>query len=139
MKKTLSILFAILMLVNINCIAFASEEASHYLDAYYVSLGARGNGRMAIMANVEGVGTQDVIGLMSIDIEVKIDGKWGPYDTLLAMDHPEFYSYNSWDYFNTIFFDGTPGHTYRVILTVYAEKDGGFDTGLITSFEAICT
>lgn len=142
MKKISSLFLAILMLISVNCTAFASEadvRASHYLDAYYVTLTAKGNGRMSVLANVEGVGTQDKIGVLSIDIQEKVNGNWCSYDTLYGMDHPEFYEYNSWDYFNTIYFEGTPGSIYRVVLTVYAEKNGGCDTGFVTSFEEVCT
>lgn len=145
MKKTISVFLAFLMLLSINCTAFASEEndlsehASYYLDSYAVVLTAKGNGKMAITANVEGVGVQDQIGLLSIDIDQKVDGKWCYYDTLDAVDHPEFYDYDSWDYFHTIYFYGTPGVSYRVTLTVYAEKGGGWDTGYVSSFAATCT
>lgn len=145
MKKAISLLLAILMLASINCTAMASEDsslnehASLYLDSYTVVLRPKGNGQMAITADVEGVGTQDKIGLLSIDIDQKIDGKWCYYDTLDAVDHPEFYDYDSWDYFHTIYFYGTPGVSYRVTLTVYAEKDGGWDTGYVSSFAATCT
>lgn len=139
MKKVISLLFAFLMLVSLNCTAFASEEASYYLDGYYVALEAAGNGKMAITVNIEGVGKQDKIGVMCIDIDEKVTVKWVPYDSLDALDHPEFYSYGSYDYVNTIYFYGTPGHSYRVSLIVYAGKSGGSDTGFITSFEAVCT
>lgn len=145
MKKIISVFFTFLMLITISSTGFAAEEstysldASHYLDGYSVALGARGNGIMVITANVEGVGTQDKIGLLRIDIDEKINGNWYSYDTWDSVDHPEFYAYDSWDYFEAFSFDGTPGSTYRVTLIVYAEKDGGWDTGFITSYAVVCT
>ena len=53
-------------------------------------------------------------------------------------EHPEFYDYNTWDYVGTTYFQGTPGVSYRVTLTVYARNSKGSDTGYITSYTVVC-
>ena len=113
--------------------------ASKYLNDYYVVLSAKGNGRMLITMGVDGVGVQDIIGVMYIDIEEKENGVWSYYDTLDCVEHDDFFAYNSRDYMGTAEFWGTPGLTYRVRVHVYAATGSGSDTGYIDSFTAICT
>lgn len=55
------------------------------------------------------------------------------YESQFASEHPEFYEYNSRDFVGTTYFQGTPGVSYRVTLTVYARNSKGSDTGYITS------
>ena len=38
----------------------------------------------------------------------------------------------------TTYFQGTPGVSYRVTLTVYARNSKGSDTGYITSYTIVC-
>lgn len=66
------------------------------------------------------------------------NGVWRYYDSLFAAEHPEFYEYNSRDFVGTTYFQGTPGVSYRVTLTVYARNSKGSDTGYITSYTVIC-
>lgn len=47
---------------------------------------------------------------------------WRYYDSLFAAEHPEFYEYNSRDFVGTTYFQGTPGVSYRVTLTVYSSS-----------------
>ena len=89
-------------------------------DSYTVVLSAKGDGRMLVTMVVDGVGVQDKIGVSKIDIDEKVNGKWQYYDTLYAVDHPEFYDYNTRDYLGDVSFYGTPGNSYRVTLLVYA-------------------
>lgn len=60
------------------------------------------------------------------------------YDTLDAVEHPEFYVYDARTYLNEIPFDGTPGISYRVTVMVYAQRGSGSDTGYISSLSEVC-
>ncbi len=140
-KKVTALLLAVIMIFTVSGAAMAGEaqtRASHYLDSYYVTLAAKGSGKMGIGISVNGVDVEDKIGVQQIDIDVKVNGKWTYYDTLDCIDYPEFLESNTDTYINTVYFYGTPGDTYRVTLTAYAEKDGGWDTGYVTSFSAVC-
>lgn len=142
MKKKLMALFvALMVMLSVSGTAFASEgqvRASHYLDSYYVTLVAKGNGKMAVGVAINGVDKEDAIGMREIYIETKIDGKWHYFDTLDYIEHPEFLAYDTDAYVDTAYFYGTPGDTYRVTITAYAEKDGGWDTGYVTSYSEVC-
>lgn len=126
----------LLVMATTTIPAFA--RASDYLDDYYVSLYAAGNGEMRVAVVVNGVGILDKIGVTRIDIEQKVNGKWIYYDTLDSVDHPEFYTYNARTYLNEIPFDGTPGVSYRVTVKVYAGRGSGSDTGYVPSPVSTC-
>lgn len=135
-KRIISFLLATLMMACTAVSAFA--RASDYLDDYYVDLYAAGNGKMVVQVVVNGVGILDKIGVRRIDIEQKVNGTWTYYDTLDAVEHPEFYTYNARTYLNEIPFDGTPGVSYRVTVMVYAQRGSGSDTGYISSMAETC-
>ncbi len=140
-KKVMAFVLTIIIAFGISGTVLASEDqvrASHYLDSYYVVLLAKGNGKMAVSVVVNGMDTEDMIGIMEIYIEQKIDGKWHYYDTLDWSEHPEYTENNTDTYCNTVYFQGKPGDTYRVTITVYAGKDGGWDTGYVTSVPEVC-
>lgn len=142
-KRLLSLTFAVLMILSMCGIATADEEiepyASAYLDACSVQLRAVGNGKMEVDAMVESVGGEaDRIGLKEIYIEQQKYGKWYFYASLDSVDHPEFYQYNTWDYVETIPFDGVAGYNFRVTIMAYSERDGGWDTMELTSHTIRC-
>ena len=141
-KRFFLIAFAFLMLVGTTVSAVHAEgpmpRASYYLDEYSIAFDADGNGTMCVSVLVEGVGTQDKIGIFYIDIEEKIGNRWSYVDTLDAADNPYFYEYDSDVYMDDVYFEGTPGVEYRVTVCVYAGKNGGSDTRTITSESCVC-
>lgn len=85
-RKIIPVLLVMVMLLGLVSTAYAAENeptpyASSYLDNYYVTLSAKGNGKMLISMAIDGVGIQDKIGVLYIDIEEKENGKWSYYDT----------------------------------------------------------
>ena len=142
-RRVIPALLVMVMLLGLVNTAYAAENqptphASSYLDNYYVTLSAKGDGKMLISMGVEGVGRQDKIGVSYIDIEEKENGKWSYYDTLYSADHDDFFAYNALDYTGAVAFYGTPGLTYRVTIHVYAQKGTGSDTGSLLSYTAVC-
>ena len=142
MKKIFSFILTIFMLVGVSGSALANDEimplSSLYIDAYGVALSAEGNGEMCVSMSVDGVGVQDKIGVVYVDIYEKRNGQWYAYDTLYATDHPEFYDYVSRDYMGDAYFEGTPGRSYYVTMKAYAGSDGGSDTRYISSEVVVC-
>ena len=74
----------------------------------------------------------------AIRIDQKVNGTWSTYDTLYAIDNPNFYQYNTANYVDTVSFYGTQGTEYRVTITAYAGKSGRYDSATVTSYTAIC-
>lgn len=140
-KRVFSLVFAFILAIAAVS-AVNGEEivpfASAYLDAYGVSLGAKGNGKMGVGMTVDGVGIQDRIGVLEIDIDEKINGVWHDYDEQYSAENPDFMESNSREYVGSYYFYGTPGRQYRVTITAYARKDGGSDTGTVTSPVVTC-
>lgn len=144
-KKLVSFISVIALLFSLTTTAFATESqvfsvtrASEYLDGYSVGIEARGNGEIAVAMTVDGVGIMEKIGVSEVYIEKKVNGVWKEHETQDAVEHPEFYDYNSRDYIGNAYFYGTPGVRYRVTLTVYARNSKGSDTGYITSYTVVC-
>lgn len=142
-RKFVPIMLVLVMLLGLVNTAYAADNqptpyASSYLEDYYVALSAKGNGKMLISMGVDGVGTQDKIGVSYIDIEEKENGKWSYYDTLYSMDHDDFFAYDTWEYTGAVAFYGTPGLSYRVTVHVYARKGTGSDTGYVVSYTEVC-
>lgn len=144
-KKTTFMLAVIALLFSLTTPTLALEgatrsvtRASEYLDGYSVGVEARGNKRIAVIMTVDGKGTMDKIGVSEVYIEEKVGETWVEYEIQNAVEHPEFYNYNSQDYVGNAYFTGTPGMSYRVTLTVYARRGSGFDTGSITSYTVVC-
>lgn len=121
-----------------NTISVIVPKSSSYLSTYRVSLVADSNQRMAINISVNGTSTMDKIGVSAIRIDQKVNGTWSTYDTLYAIDNPNFYQYNTANYVDTVSFYGTQGTEYRVTITAYAGKSGRYDSGTVTSYTAIC-
>lgn len=122
------------------CVTKYSIEpyASAYLDDYSISFGARDNCRMVITMDVNGVRTMDRIGCSVLIIEKKVNGTWLVDEIMVSADYPEFIVENSSSYFHSIDYYGEAGYQYRVTMTAYARKDGGYDTGEITSYVVTC-
>lgn len=141
-KRVVSFVMAVLMLFGTTTAMAAEVEdglrASYYLSTYSVALGARDNHRMAITVDVNGTGVMDKIGISVLCIDQKIDGEWYEFDTLYGYEHPDYYEYDSLDYFNTLYFTGEAGVQYRVTVTVFAQNSTGHDTGDVTSYTVTC-
>lgn len=143
-KRAISLLTVITLLFSLTSTASAEgstwsvTRASQYLDGYSVGIEARGNGEIVLAMTVEGVGIMEKIGVREVYIEKKVNGGWQFHESLDAVEHPEFYDYNSRDYVGSTSFYGTAGISYRVTLTVYARNSRGSDTGYITSYTVVC-
>lgn len=153
-KRLLAFIIAVLVM---TCPAFAQEtistalapssqinwssvtpHASSYLSDYSIAFGARDNCRMVITMDVNAVRTMDRVGCMMLVIEKKVNGTWYEADTLLSIDYPEFYMYNTASYFHSINYYGEAGVQYRVTMTALAQDDTGSDTGEVTSYVVTC-
>lgn len=144
MKKRLISFFTIAMMLcslTVNSTAAdntPSAVASHNLSSYMVALSASGDEEMLISMSVDGVGIQEKIGVYEITIEQKVNGEWTLYDIMDSFDHPDFFSYDSYDHMGAITFDGEAGTYFRVTLFVYARDAETSDSGYVSSPAVLC-
>lgn len=140
-KRIISLVLTVATLLGISGVACAVEpRASYTLDSYYVTLRAKGDGKMSVGVIVNGVGVSDKIGVQEIFIEHKSNSNdsWSYYDSLFGAENPDFYAYEERSFVKDIYFDGVPGEIYRVTVYAYAKKGSLSDTGNVTSASATC-
>ena len=141
MKKRLISLIMVLVLIisSAGAVSTAEERASEYLSSYSIALGALGDGVMEVFYSVDGTGRMEKVGARALYIYDYNGEDWIPYETQLAIDHSDFYSYNAFGHIGYAYFEGVPGIDYRVTLQAYARgTDGGSDTGSVTSNSVTC-
>lgn len=137
-KRMVSFLLAFCVLCGSIGAAAAEQmepipHASLYLDAYAIGVNAKGNCKMSVTFIVYGTDTMDCIGAKEIAVEEWDGTEWTPTATYSVKKNPQFYASNVSEHAESITFYGLPGVKYRATLTAYAEKDGGSDTGTVTS------
>ena len=140
-RRIISGLFAAIMMFS--CLVFAgatniNPSASLYLDGYAVGVIPQGNCEMAVSYIVYGTNTMDTLGAQKIKVE-EWDGRdWEQTMTFSVSKNPEFYVHDASEHAGVVYFIGLPGVQYRATLTAYAERNGGSDTGTVTSDPTTC-
>jgi hypothetical protein len=141
-KRILSFLLAFALLGSLFCAgaveAVSQPRASLYLDGYAVGVTAKGNGKMSVSFIVYGTGTMDKIGAETIMVEEWDGIEWIETGTYPAEKNPNFLTTKASEYTSSVTFYGLPGVQYRATLTAYAERNGGSDTGTVTSNPTTC-
>ena len=137
-KRLVSLAFALIMIVSVTGVAFATTRASEYLAGYSISLEAKGDGEMGIFFDVTGTGRMTKIGAQALYIDEYVNGSWEPYLTMTAAENDNFYGSNTASHSGFAYFTGTPGVKYRVTLKAYARNSSGSDTGTGTSLSVTC-
>lgn len=137
-KRIFSVLLVFTLLGSLNWSFAAGEDgiepyASEYLDGYAIGVNAKGGGRMSITFIVYGTDTMDKIGAQKIVVEEWDGASWTDIITYAVEEYPNFYATQAAEHGASVAFYGLPGLQYRATLTAYAEKDGGSDTGTVTS------
>lgn len=142
-KRIFGFLLVFALLGSLSCSFAAGEDeiepyASDYLDGYAIGVNAKGGGLMSVTFIVYGTRTMDKLGAQKIVVE-EWDGKsWGSPMTYTVEKNPNFYATQAAEHGASVTFYGMPGLQYRATLTAYAEKDGGSDTGTVTSPITTC-
>lgn len=142
-KRIFSFLLIFALLGNLTC-SFAAEPeefqpyASDYLDSYAIGVNAKGGGRMSVTFIVYGARTMDKLGAQKIVVE-EWDGKsWSNFAEYTASGNSNFYVAQAAEHTASVTFYGLPGLQYRATLYAYAERDGVFDMGTVTSDPETC-
>lgn len=138
MKKTISALLAVLLVLSASITCYAVEaKASRYFDGYVLAMSAPGGNQMTVSFSVLGMSKMDQIGAYYIRIEEEIaTDKWITTFTAYGDQDPDkFYSYNAYDHGADYTFTGVPGVKYRAVLKAYASNSQGSEY----SDEIICS
>lgn len=144
-KRVLSFALALCFLLGCPMSALAADadsqvspRASLYLSRYGIAVSASDNHRIAMTITIDATGLMTRVGVQELYIEYKDNGVWKEFDTLYGVDHPEFYQYDTVDYYDTLYFTGVAGVQYRVTVTAFAMNSTGSDTGTVTSYVVTC-
>ncbi|MCI8810280.1 MAG: hypothetical protein HFF84_09165 [Oscillibacter sp.] len=127
--------FALLLTL---CAAFsicasATLLSSDQLYDYEVSVSRMGGGQLKIFFSTRGSGTMTRLGAESISISERADGSWQEvasfdrYDSGMSKANASMYK-------SQIYFDGTEGVEYRIVVTVFAEDSSGSDSRIKTFY-----
>lgn len=135
MKRKIISVFAVVLAIAL-CVAptaSAATQASQYLTAYIAYIYPEGNGNMSIYFEVEGTGTMDEIGALSIRLQEKPSGSttWTTVETYSYVDYPNMLGYNDNFYYSSVDYSGTDGYSYRAYVTIWAGQDGDGDSRVI--------
>lgn len=132
-KKKLSIRIISMFLILTSLLsiaAYATTKASDQICGYEAEAVACGGGKIAIGFSIEGTGFMNSIGAEKIYI-YEPNGRLVGF--FLKADEGMTAS-NKVSHGATMYFDGTSGVRYEIVVTVFAEDDRGSDSRNITCY-----
>lgn len=132
MNKKFISAFAIIFIVSlcIAPVANAAVKASYYLSSYDAYIWPTGSGNMSIYFDVEGTGTMDEIGALSIRLQERPSGSstWTTIKTYSYTNYSNMLDYDNYHYGSSVSYSGKAGYSYRAYVTVWAGKNGAGDS-----------
>jgi hypothetical protein len=135
-KKIISSMAAFLVLtLFIAPVANAAVQASEYLSSYIAYIYSEGGGDISIWFEVESTGTMDEIGALSIRLQERSTSstEWVNVKSYSFTNYPNMLGYNDNLYISSVDYSGKVGYYYRAEVTIWAGKDGGGDSRVITT------
>lgn len=123
--RIISIIMAFALLLSIGAIA-STERASDEISRYDIRVTPT-TGYFNVKASIYGTGQMDKIGCESIYVYEYRSAAW----TLVGHDDesdPDMYIEDAPGYLVNKQYDTRAGRDYKVVVTVFAEKDGVRDT-----------
>mgnify|MGYP003463348626 CR=1 FL=1 len=142
LKKFLTLLTCF-MLITATSMALAAEvsdegtvepRASQYLSSYMAYIAPVGSGKIQIWFDVEGTAVMDKIGTTTIVLKESTNGtSFTPVKTFKSTSYSSMIASNKGSYTSYVPYSGTAGRYYQAVVTVYAEKNGGSDSRVITT------
>lgn len=135
MKRKIFCAFVMLfaVIICVAPIANASPRASLYLSRYLAYIYPEGDGDISIWFEVEGTGTMNEIGALSIRLQQKAAGtsSWTTIKTYSHNDYSNLLENNDSFHYSHLDYSGKEGYSYRAYVTVWAGKDGNGDSRVI--------
>lgn len=137
MKRFIGILLSVIFVVALCVPAFADDQiqphSSDQISSTVVNVSAWDDGQIAIDCKVSGTGRMTSIGMTKLVIYEKINNTWSIKEIRKLSAHPEWMSYNAFNFGITEWYDGTVGRDYYVQATYEATNDKGTDSRTFTS------
>ena len=123
--RVLSTILALSLIMSVS--VFASARASDQIGLHSITVYSNSGGQIGIYFTIEGTGKMTNIGAESITIYEKFGNLWL---TVASYDRNDtgMSTSNAFEYGNTIYYNGTTGTEYKVVVTVFAENSAGYDS-----------
>jgi hypothetical protein len=126
--RVAAIILIVTIVLPVNAMA-VEPRASDYLTAYTAYIYPAGWGKVQVWFSVDGTGTMDEIGALTIYLyESKDNENWTWVETFLHTENIDMLGYNNFYHTNHVEYSGTIGRYYKAYVCVWAGKDGDGDT-----------
>ena len=143
MKKVLSFVLTIVFAISLcTCAVEATPligksivpmRVSDYFSYYSVAATSGSEGDVAISISIRPKRTMDSIGATKIVIQEKNGNRWNEVYTKTGSNYNGLLDSDSSSFRGSYTYSGTPGKTYRAIVTLYAEDAFGNDSKTVTT------
>lgn len=139
MKKALPITLAFALLAAVlapsvfavGIIPFSNDHVTKTV----ATLSSSG-GVITIRMTVYGNGTQDKLGVSSVSVSEKVNGKWVLKESFTGdEDHDDFFGYNISRYTGSTYYEGVAGREYQIKIIGVGQKGGS--SGSMTDTKTI--
>ncbi|MGB8455947.1 MAG: hypothetical protein WCD89_26985 [Anaerocolumna sp.] len=138
MKRKIIISLILVFVIALCFVSTASASemairASEYLNEYGAYVYPEGSGEISIWFEVQGTGTMDEIGVLSIRLQEKssTSSTWTYVQSYSHVDYPDLLGNNTSFYSSGVYYSGKTGYSYRAEVTVWAGKNGNGDSRVI--------
>lgn len=126
--RVISLLLVFMFLLPTSVSALETR-ASYYLDAYTAYIYPAGWGKVQVWFSVNGTGTMDEIGALSIQLyESRDNENWTWLKTFDYTDYSGMLGYNNFYHDGHVEYNGTIGRYYKAYVCIWGGKDGDGDT-----------
>lgn len=132
-KKFIRIVAIVLMLTAcFTTTAFASAQASDYIDSYNTFLYSPGEGKVQVWFDVKGNATSDEVGVLTVILRSSTDKEhWTTEKTYRYYDYDNMLAYNTMKHISYVEYSGETGLYYQAQVTVWVGDDGDGDSRII--------
>lgn len=143
MKKLSRLIGIILVIVLCTSIAASAATnkpmASNYLAQYDAYIVNNGGGSISIWFDVSATGTMDQIGALTIILREYNGTSWNTVRTYSYTDllYSHILATNTFYYMDNVSYSAISGRAYYASVTVWAGKDGGGDSRVVTTSSVV--
>ena len=124
--RVVAIILIFACIFPVNAMAVESR-ASDYLSSYTAYVYPAGSGKIQVWFNVVGVGYQEALGALTIQIyESKNNSNWTLVTAFIHNNNPDMMGYNTYYHSGHVDYQGVAGRYYRAYVSIWG---GGLTVG----------